>query len=163
MDNTAGINYQKTKITTDVAQKTDDNKKITQHLCWTKLHIIINTNQCFGKHDEDLTQFQDKLANAMDSMLDIKNIAKIIMWKKNNEAQFNWHFIKKYHAVYAEECSQNNNTVHLHIFIKIAHYTQLQISANAIKDDICKALDLKNIYVRVKLVNNDHGDNTLKY
>ena len=29
MDNTAGINYQKTKITTNVAQKTDDNKKIT--------------------------------------------------------------------------------------------------------------------------------------
>ena len=163
MDNTAVIEYQKTKITTDVAQKTDDNKKITWHLLWTKLHIIINKNQHFGKYDKDLTQFRDKLANAVDSMLDIKNIAKIIMWKKNNDAQFNWRFIKEYHTVHPEECSQNNNTIHLHIFINIAHYTQLQILADAIKDDICKALDLKNIYVRVKLVNNDHGDNTLKY
>lgn len=158
-----GIKYKKKRITTDVAEKTDDKKKLTRRLRWSNFHLIINTNQRFGAKEEGLTEYRDKLADCMDEVLDRKNCDKIIKFVGDDDAKFTRAFVKDFTVDFAVERSRENNTVHCHAYIRIAHYTRLQLNVDVIHKEICTKMDLDNVYIKVKVIKQGAGENMLSY
>lgn len=163
-DSNIGINAKITRIRTDVAEK--QPKKEKKHKRWSQYHLIINTNQRFGKHDERLQKFADKLGDVIDELLGPQNAKNIVKFKKQfaEIGKFNREFITDYYVEHAEERSRNNDTVHSHSFICIGHYALIELDLDKMRDFVSKNMGLDNVYLRIQsLGSNKYADNALQY
>jgi hypothetical protein len=163
-DDETGIKTKITRHRTDVAEK--EPKKEKKHKRWSQYHLIINTNQRFGKHDEELQKYTDKLGDVIDDLLGPQNAKNIVKFKDRfkDTGKFNREFIADYYVDHAEERSRNNNTVHSHSFIRIGHYALIELDLDKIRDFVSKEMGLDNVYVKIKsLAGNKYADNALEY
>jgi ribosomal protein L30/L7E len=112
--------------------------------------ITINTNQVFTGLEEGFEEYKQRFKNVIREVFSLANIPNFI--KVNREGEhFGYPFINRVEVQAAYELGPKKSTLHCHLLLKIAHYTNVSIDNPAIRDMICPRMGLKNIHIDTRL------------
>lgn len=132
--------------------KTKEQQKIKQ-LRHSNFFITINTNKRYTGNEEDYEEFIEKFKNSIDNQFTNDNIVNLIK-VQNEEHELSEKYIKNIDIQSAIELGPTTGTIHSHILVKIAHYTNVRLEYQYFKEQIMKDMGLKNIFMNVKLYRN---------
>lgn len=132
--------------------KTKEEQKVKQ-LRHSNFFITINTNKRFTGNEEDYEEFIEKFKNSIDNQFTNDNIVNLIK-VQNEEHELSEKYIKNIDIQSAIELGPATGTVHSHILVKIAHYTNVRLEYQHFKETIMKDMGLKNIFMNIKLYRN---------
>jgi hypothetical protein len=71
--------------------------------------------------------------------------------------------IKDVNIDYVVERGHKKGQIHVHVMIKIKHFSKVLLNYEKIKKKICGDLGLENVYMLNKLIRNSGSDNILQY
>ena len=120
--------------------------------------LTINTNQQY-RDDENLQNDVEVFDEIINNLLN--NINEYI--KLPEGITFDEPHIKDVDVDYVVEVGDIKKQIHVHIMIKITHFTKVQLNYIGIKNDVKEALGLTNIYFQSKLLRPSASDNILDY
>ena len=136
-------------------EKTEQNVKPTH----SNYLVTINTNQQYKDDKENLKNdvaiFDDIINNVLN---DIENYIKL-----PEGITFDQPHIQNCDVDYVVEVGTIRSQIHVHIMIKITHFTRVQLDYVKLKNTIKTKLGLKNIYMQSKLLRPSASDNILDY
>ena len=120
-------------------QKTIKNEKPKQ----TNFLLTINTNQQYKEDDKNLDNdieiFDHTINNLLSNINDYIKLPENDKWDNNK--------IKDVNIDYTVEKGLKKNEIHVHIMLKIKHFTKIQLDYDKIKNKICHELGLNNVYM----------------
>jgi hypothetical protein len=123
-------------------------KKAPKRISHSNFIFTVNTNQRYGPYEEGLEEFSEQLRACMEDIFCNLHDYVIIL-----EPDHKWStkYIKKGDCDSVVERSENNDTVHAHVFVGLSHYTKVKLNIQALRNKICEDMNLKDIYMsRIK-------------
>ena len=121
--------------------------------------LTINTNQQYKENDQHLEDDIEVFDNTIQSILN--NIGSYVKLPETDK--WDDDKIKDVDIDYVIERGLKKGQIHIHIMIKIKHFTKVLLDYGKIKAKICGDLGLENIYMLNKLIRNSGSDNIIEY
>jgi len=125
----------------------------------TNYLLTINTNQQYKENDENLENDIEIFDNTIKSILN--NIDEYI--KLPDGDVWSDKLIKECDIDYTIERGTKKNQLHIHIMMKIRHFTRVQLDYTKIKSKITSDLGLNNVYMYNRLLKPNESDNVNDY
>jgi hypothetical protein len=111
--------------------------------------LLINTNQRFGKYDEDALPYAKKLTRVVKQILD--NPKKYLKFLEG-DVPWTTEYVKSIHGACYTEYGEQFGQIHCHAVICCRHRTKLQLDLDKIKQHICDKMGLENIFIRCNIL-----------
>lgn len=141
---------------TVVAVKTS-RKKALRNLRHSNYFLTINTQQRYTGHEEDYEEFVEKFREVIDHIFSRENLPNILVLTdvaKEKGHTLTPQYVKQIKIEKAIERGGKNDTVHVHILFKVAHYTNLSLKYSDIKQAVQDQMELPSVYMQSKLYKN---------
>ena len=121
--------------------------------------LTINTNQQYKNDDEHLENDVEVFDTTIQSILN--HIDEYIRLPDGD--QWDDKTIKDVDIDYVVERGHKKGQIHVHVMIKIKHFSKVLLDYDKIKKKICSDLGLQNVYMLNKLIRNSGSDTIIDY
>lgn len=118
----------------------------------TMQFITINPNRSFMGHDsKEEAEFIARLNSAIKSLFNTADVGSIIKFNDPSHS-FTPQYIKGIQSEFVIEKGENQHRPHVHLILKVTHYSKIKINWWVINTYIAKRIGMEKLHVNAKNV-----------
>ncbi|HEY8542322.1 MAG TPA: hypothetical protein VIL29_08050 [Pseudothermotoga sp.] len=125
------------------------NKAAKRRVKNSNFALLINTNQRFGRHEEETLPYAKKLTKVVKYILDNPKDFLIFL---EEDIPWSRDYVKSITGACYTELGERNGQIHCHAVLCCVHNTKLKLDLDKIKEHICNKMGLKNIFIRCNVL-----------